>query len=201
MIGLVILLLAGGAYAMQNKKPSPPTPQTSNQTMSEAAEFAKAIESGKPTTCTMTKGDDKMEYHLKGKMMAANITTAVEGKTTLTHMINDEKYLYMWQDDQKQGTKMSLAIPSASPSAPTNTSTPKFEDESDYQDFRDQGYTINCKTANLNDSTFTPPSDINFIDPSSIVNTMPAPGADGKIDPKQLEELQKQYGEDALIKY
>ena len=38
------------------------TPQTTNKTVSEASEFAKAIQSSKPTTCVMTKDNDKMEY-------------------------------------------------------------------------------------------------------------------------------------------
>ena len=197
ILGVIVLfLIAGGVYIMKSKKPMTPGTQTTSQVMSEAAEFAKAMESGRPTTCTMTKGQDKMEYHLKGKMMTANITTIIESKTTTSHMINDEKYLYMWTDDSKQGSKMSLAIPS--PSAPSSVepsaSTPEFDSVDDYDQLKNEGYTINCQAGSFNDSVFTPPSTIEFIDPSTMMRAIPSPNAAGEYDMSQLKELQKQYG-------
>lgn len=193
---VVVLLLVGGAYAMKSKKPAAPGQQTQSQAIGEAAEFARAMESGRPTTCTMTKGDDVMEYHLKGKKMAANITASTEGKSTRSHMINDEQYLYMWADDQQQGSKMSLAVPS--PSTPSSvdsaTSAPEFDSEDDYDQLKNEGYTINCQAGKFNDSVFTPPSTVEFIDPSAMMRAIPSPNAAGEYDMSQLKELQKQYG-------
>ncbi len=197
LVGVVVLLLlASGAYAMKTKQSTNPGPQTESQAMGEAAEFAKAMESGKPTTCVMTKSEDSMEYHLKGKMMAANITAMAESKSTRSHMINDEKYLYMWTDDSKQGSKMSLAVPS--PSIPSTTdysqSAREFDSEADYDQLKNEGYTINCKAGTFSDSVFTPPSNIEFIDPSAMMKAIPSPNAAGEYDMSQLKELQKQYG-------
>jgi len=59
----VILLVASGGYYWTKLRPTVPvTPQTTSQAVNEATEFARAIESGKPTTCVMTKDNDKMEY-------------------------------------------------------------------------------------------------------------------------------------------
>lgn len=199
---VVLLLLAGAGYYLKTRQSNTTsTNQTAGQAMNEATEFAKAIESGKPTTCTMTKDDDVMEYHLKGKLMRANITTKIEDKTTLSHMINDGAYLYMWSDDQKQGSKMAIPTEEetkemADKAKEYQQNAPKFEGESDYQSFKDQGYSINCKPNAGGDSVFTPPATVEFIDPSAMMKTIPAVGADGKFDMSQLEELQKKYGGD-----
>lgn len=201
---VILLLLAGGVYYLKTKQsPSGVVDnQTAGQATNEAAEFARAMESGKPTVCTMAKGDDKMEYHIKDKKMLANITSTVNGKLNTSHMINDEKYLYVWDDTQKQGSKM--AIPTEEETKKANESlkqfeseqaAPKFDSESDYANFKNEGYVIDCKAGNVTDATFLPPSDVKFIDPSEMMKAIPSPDADGKFDMSQLEELQKQYGD------
>lgn len=198
--GVVVLLLAGGAYAMQSKKNPTSKPQTATQTASEASEFASAIESGKPTICTMTKDADTVEYSIKGKKMrikTASTTSDDKGvsKTTIGHMVSDEKFFYTWDDATKQGSKMSLDLPSSSPTAsiaPVETA-PKFDSAEDYDNLKSQGYTISCKASIIDDSVFTPPSDVKFFDPTEMMKAFPSPNADGSIDMKKLEELQKQY--------
>lgn len=198
VIVVLVLLALGGYYLKTRQAGTGPAGQTAGQAMNEATEFAKAIESGKPTTCTMTKGVDVMEYHLKGKKMAANITATMEGKSTRSHMINDEQYLYAWSDDQKQGSKMSMAVPSPSiPSSVDSTvSAPEFDSEDDYDQLKTEGYTINCQAGKFNDSVFTPPTTIEFIDPAAMMRALPSPNAAGEYDMSQLKELQKQYGGD-----
>lgn len=189
---IVILALLGvGAYLVNAKKSTPGSPQTQSQTMNEASEFAEAMKSGQPTTCTLTKGTDITEYVIKGKKMRANMTTTMEGKATRSHMINDEQSLYMWVDGQAQGSKMSLLIPSPSPLTPTPsepTTVPKFESEADYKNLQDLGYTINCQSGSVDEAVFTPPTDINFIDPTEMMKQMTAPGTAGQIDYKKLQE-------------
>lgn len=191
---IILLLLAGGGYYLKTKNTG--APQTVGQAVGEAAEFAKAIESGKPTLCTMTKGAEKMEYLIKGKKMRVNITSATDGKTIVSHMINDELYFYTWVEGEKNGTKMSAVIPSPEPGAslaPIDDSAPRLESEADYEEFKNEGYTINCQSGAVNDADFVPPATINFIDPSALMNAIPSPGADGSIDMQKLQELQDQY--------
>jgi uncharacterized protein YxeA len=202
VIGIVlILIIGGGVYASQNKKSSSQGTQTVNQTVSEAEEFANAIKSGKPTICTMTKGTDIMEYRVKGQKMRIKTTTTItdeEGasKTTIGHMINDEKFFYTWEETSNQGTKMSLVVPSPSPVASTKSteSTPPFDSQPDYDQLKNEGYTINCRAESIDDSIFTPPPSVKFIDPTEMMKVFPSPGANGNFDKSSLEELQKQYG-------
>ena len=203
---IVLLLLAVGYYwfKMRPSNSLIGAPQSVQQAQSEAAEWAKAIQSGKPTICTMTKGADKMEYAIKGKKMRANMSTTVAvgsatPQLTVSHMINDEAYFYMWQDGQKQGTKMSVNLPSPSPygsiaPAPREPSAPKFDSEADYDNLKNEGYTINCQSGNVSDADFVPPEGVNFIDPTQMMQQVAPQGVGGQIDMQKLEELQKQYG-------
>jgi hypothetical protein len=203
MIAVVVILLIGGAAFAYSRRPTTTSPaaldsQSTSQTESEATEFAKAIESGRPTVCVMTKGDESMEYRIKGKKMRGNITATAPSEsstnpTTVSHMISDEAYFYTWVDGQKQGTKMSLTVPS--PTATTvndsTPNTPDFSDESDYNALRDEGYTINCQAGIVSDADFVPPADVDFQDLSAMIQAIPTPGSNGQID---YQKLQEQYG-------
>lgn len=201
---IVIALLGIGGYFLTLNKSSKNSSgtQTVSQATNEASEFAKAIESGKPTICTMSKGADTMEYSIKGKKMRIKTTNTVVddkgvAKTTIGNMISDEKYFYTWDDSSKQGSKMSLLVPSPSPTSSISPieNAPKLDSQTDYDNLKNEGYTINCKASSIDDAVFIPPSDIKFIDPTEMMKAFPSPKADGTIDMKQIEELQKQYGE------
>ncbi len=197
---IVIAVLAVGGYYLKTKKSE--GPMTSNQVMSEANEFAKAMESGKPTVCTMTRGTDSMEYLIKGKMMKADIKTTVEGKVMVSHMINDTKYLYSWADGTTQGSKMAIPTEEETKAMADKAkeyqdkypTTPKFESEADYDTYKNEGYTIDCKSVAADDSAFVAPANIKFIDPTEMMKAIPSPDAEGKYDMSKYQELQKQYG-------
>lgn len=205
---LPVALIASSALILGGcTKPGTPQSQTPSQMVNEASEFAKAVESGKPTLCVMTKDQDKMEYQIKGKkmhMVATTINTDESGKATTTvgHMINDEKYIYTWDDKTKQGAKM--AIPTEEEAKQIADKAKQYESEmpdtpnltsaEEYNAMKDDGYTISCQGSNVDDSTFTPPTDVKFIDPSELMKAIPSPDAMGNIDISKLEELSKQYG-------
>lgn len=196
IIVAVVAVFGALAYYLQSKPSIPSDDQSMMQLTSEATEFAKAIESGKPTTCTLTKGDDRMEYHIKGKMMAADITAKIGDKTTMSHMINDGTYIYMWERDSKQGTKtaiptkeeMQAMADKAEEYKQNMPDTPTFT-ASDYETMQNDGYTIDCKASTVGDAVFTPPTDVKFTDPSEMIKQVTGQG--DQIDYKKLQE---QYG-------
>ena len=183
---------------------SPTSSQAPAQTMTEAAKFALAMQSGSPTKCTVTKDSNVMEYFIEGKKMRANTTTTVTDKTgktitTVGHMINETQMLYVWSDGQTSGTKMVIPspVPSSAPTqaeATTKNSAPTLGSEADYQNFQNQGYTINCQTTSVDATTFTPPSDVKFIDPTAMMRQVVAPGtANGVPSQADIEKLKQQY--------
>lgn len=198
---LVGALLVGGAYYYQNSRPTD-APQTLIEQASEATQWAAAIASGKPTLCTMTKGEEKMDYLIKGKKMKATMVTLVESNKLTSYMLNDERYLYMWEDGQTVGTKMTIPseeeakkmAESAKEYVNNIPDTPNFDSESGFDNLENDGYTIRCDGATATDADFVPPQSVKFTDLSEMTKALPSPNAAGEYDMKALEEMAKKYG-------
>ncbi|MCQ3944619.1 MAG: hypothetical protein DPW11_02485 [bacterium] len=194
------LVTVGGYFYMNNKKID--VPQSKVQQVKEATEWAAAIASGRPTLCTMTKGEEKMDYLIKGKKMKATMVTMVESKKMTSYMLNDEKYLYMWEDGKDVGTKMTIPTEdetkkmtdSAKEYSSNMPDTPTFDSESGFDNLKNEGYTIKCDGATASDSDFVPPQSVKFTDLSEMTKAIPSPNANGEYDMKALEEMAKKYG-------
>lgn len=198
---LILGILGGGAYYYQRTQSSN-APQSTLQSLGEASEWAAAVASGKPTLCTMTKGEEKMEYLIKGKKMKATMNTLVADTKTTSYMVNDEKYLYLWQDGQTQGTKMAIPTEEETKKMAEDAqkyvvekpNTPDFYNESGFDALENGGYTINCSVATASDADFVPPTTITFVDPSALMQKMAPSETSSMPDAKTLEEMAKKYG-------
>lgn len=187
-------------YFMNNKKTD--SPQSVVEQVKEATQWAAAIASGKPTLCTMTKGEDKMDYLIKGKKMKATMVTTVESKKMTSYMVNDEKYLYMWEDGKDKGTKMAIPTEeetkkmadSAQEYTKNMPDTPSFDSESGFDSLKNEGYTIKCDGSSATDTDFVPPQNVKFTDLSEMTKAIPSPNSSGEYDMKALEEMAKKYG-------
>ncbi|TXH05027.1 MAG: hypothetical protein E6R05_02390 [Candidatus Moraniibacteriota bacterium] len=200
-IVLVLILLAiGGYFYMNNKKTD--SPQSVVEQVKEATQWAAAIASGKPTLCAMTKGEDKMDYLIKGKKMKATMVTTVESKKLTSYMVNDEKYLYMWEDGKEVGTKMAIPTEEetkkmadyAQEDTKNMPDTPSFDSESGFDSLKNEGYTIKCDGSSSTDADFVPPQNVKFTDLSEMTKAIPSPNSSGEYDMKALEEMAKKYG-------
>jgi len=200
-IVLVLILLAIGGYFYMNNN-STDAPQSAIEQVKEATQWAAAIASGKPTLCIMTKGEDKMDYLIKGKKMKATMVTMVESKKLTSYLLNDEKYLYMWEDGKDLGTKMTIPTEeetkkmadSAKEYTKNMPDTPNFDSESGFDSLKNDGYTIKCDGSSATDIDFIPPQNVKFTDLLEMTKAMPSPNATGEYDMKALEEMAKKYG-------
>ena len=196
----VILLAIGGYFYMNNNNTD--APQSAVEQVKEATQWAAAIASGNPTPCTMTKGEEKMDYLIKGKKMKATMLTQVDSTKMTSFMLNDEKYLYMWEDGKEVGTKMAIPTEEeakkmqdqAKEYTKNAPETPDFNSESGFDTLKEDGYTINCDRLSASDSDFVPPQSVKFTDLSEMTKAIPSPNAEGEYDMKALEEMAKKYG-------
>lgn len=142
------------------------TAQSTNEQVKQAEKLSKIMEKGGQATCTITKLDTKETYDItvKGKKMKVSGIAMGEGAKK-GFMITDTFYTYVWDESSKQGFKSKI---------PTDVETKNTKD--DYsadkvaQTYDDESkYNINCKEGGVNDSDFTPPADVKFMDPSSLV--------------------------------
>jgi hypothetical protein len=114
-------------------------------------------------------------------------------------MVNDSENIYIWNDADKKGFKMSLnaatEIASQSGVAKQYQDFSKEDVEKMYQE---QGYTYNCLEASVADSEFVVPKDVVFSDMSAILEqTKKLQMAPGKTpsaaDLKNYQEMMKEY--------
>lgn len=200
IIVVLLLLSLGGYMYLKNQKND--APQSKVEQVKEATQWAAAIASGRPTLCTMTKGEEKMDYLIKGKKMKATMVTLVESNKLTSYMLNDEKYLYMWEDGKNVGTKMTIPTEeetkkmaeSAKEYSNNMPDTPSFDSESGFDNLENDGYTIKCDGATASDADFVPPQSVKFTDLSEMTKAIPSPNANGEYDMKAIEEMAKKYG-------
>lgn len=194
-------LLLGGCRLLPSKDAG--APQSHKEAANETKQFAEAIKSGAPTLCTMTKGQDKMEYWVKGKMFKMNATTTIKDDETgkeskvQSYMISDSTYMYSWGSTQQQGIKMKIPTEQeiaemTEEAKQYQSSAPNLEDEDSFESLESDGYTVNCKSVAISDSDFVVPDDIKFVDPTELMKAT-TPRGNGQIDMKKLEEMAKQY--------
>lgn len=182
---LVIATLAYAKFRPANKISINPASDSPTEMMSEASKFAQALESGKPYSCKIDNEDASMTYQIKdGKMYMTTTTPEYNG-----FMINNMEYIYSWSDQSDQGSMMKIPteeeVAEIEETLPSPDNTPTSASEFDYQAFEQEGYTINCEQGGVDDSVFTPPDSITFIDPTAMIKDTPSL--------QELQEMAKEY--------
>lgn len=151
-----------------------PGEQTVKEAVGEAMEMGQAIESGDAVVCTMTSANGAvMTYQFKaGKMRADGMQMGSTDRAG--SMINDMMYIYTWESGATEG--MKIAIPKETPGPqPTEAAVspapeiPDFSDENTIDNYEQQGFTVDCKPGEIDDSVFVPPAEVTFTDPTALM--------------------------------
>lgn len=120
---------------------------------------------------TATGGQGSGVGFFNGKRMRIDSETTQDGKRFESHVINDGESLYSWTessegsfafvtevgDSRMQGNFGDAGIPEADSAV-----QPLDEDVS-----------YDCRSWNVSETTFTPPSDVNFVDMSAMMEGLP----------------------------
>lgn len=172
---VAILLIAAGAFFVLNKKSTAPKQSNTasqEQKSQESGSIKNSIKSllsqGKSVTCTVKypSAEQATEgtLYVSGKQMRGDFKTTVNGKEMDSHMITDQTYSYSWSSATPQGAKMKIdqvEAPNASPvSGQVDTNS-----EVD----------MKCSPWGVDNSKFTPPSNINFMDISQMMKPAASP--------------------------
>lgn len=161
------------------------------------AEIAQKVMAGQGFRCTFTQKQtgQSMSYAIKGKKVAMQIVDPTDSAKK-SNMIVDTDFSYMWDPATKKGMKFAIPkdLPTPTPGAvmkPTTPGVPQTPDLSDANAWLEaqKEYDINCTPANLSDSEFVPPTDVEFQDLSVMMKQMPGqPGAGAGMGvPKTME--------------
>lgn len=143
------------------------------------------VKLGKNYTCTYVQAEQdgistQGTVYVQGEKNFRGDFTMMEkgGKKQMSHMIGTETVSYMWADGERQGMMMKLEEDDdvfAADDAVKGT-----EEEDDFGFNEDEDVKMNCKKWSPDQSVFTPPKNVEFIDfAAQMEGMMKMQGGDG----------------------
>lgn len=136
------------------------------------ATFAALIESGGSYRCTFTSNADGVkssgDLYTDGERFRVTAETTVEGEVVMSDMINNGATTYVWSETAEGTMGMMMAndlsetIPTGVEMYPGDTTGVDMEQDVSY----------NCEAWTGNESFFTPPSNVEFVDMQAMMQGM-----------------------------
>jgi len=172
ILGISAIFLSGCTTGAPN--------QTATQTTIPSTDSAQnnfslkdALIQGKSLKCTFTTDQGTMTSWIKGKKVRVEGAMFETGSGGNGGMINDGTSVYIWNDQDNQGTKFEIAtLPSPQADNDQAQNSQQFKDVEKWADDAQSKYKMDCKEEVVNDSQFIPPANITFQDMSQIINKM-----------------------------
>lgn len=178
MSKVVFPVIVGSALLLAACKPtSAPITGTAEQ---KAQKLGEIIASGGTAACTITNLTDKstVDLTVSGKKM--KIVGSEMGQGKRGSMINDTTYTYVWEEGSSSGFKFKNPTQdevskgqetATQQQADTSKTASTYEDENKYK--------VDCKQGIVNESEFTPPTEVKFLDQAEMM----------KLSPQELQKL------------
>ncbi|HEX9817879.1 MAG TPA: hypothetical protein VGA89_03255 [Patescibacteria group bacterium] len=170
ILGLLLIVGAGGAFFLRQKSVGGPLTSIDNPTS-----FAQLMALGQDYSCTFESTDEIGNAH-RGTVFVTDqgnsfrgdfMMTSSEGEQT-SHMIRSGEYSYMWGTTDGQGFKMKLD-PNDEQLFPEEAG-----EETTAQFAYDENQELNfeCQPWRPDHNLFAPPSDVEFTDLSAQMEVM-----------------------------
>lgn len=181
---LALIVVSTFALAGCNKPAQPQGDQTQEQTqtmeqtkdqMTEQFQMvAEAMAAGNPIVCQMTNANGtSFTYSNMGQKIRIQGQLSPDSPDE-GNMLSDGEFIYTWSNQNQQGIKFKQ--PSAEDLAALKAkgeavaqNLPDFSDQMTQDEYKNQGYSINCTQENIPDDTFVPPTTVTFTDTSDMM--------------------------------
>lgn len=143
------------------------------------------VKLGKNYTCTYVQAEQdgistQGTVYVQGEKNFRGDFTMMEkgGKKQMSHMIGTETVSYMWADGERQG--MMIRLDKDDEDVFADDADDESEDEDDFGFDEDEDVKMNCKKWSPDQSVFTPPKNVEFIDfAAQMEGMMKMQGGDG----------------------
>ncbi len=173
----VVLIAAGALYFTRGGKGDS---MMQANTESKSMGSIKDLMARGSSECTVSNKVANSEssgtvYVGNGKMRGDFKSVTVNPAMTIeSHMISDGEYIYSWSSAMPQGVKMAVAA--------TQSGQPTGQNQ---QDFYNSQVDYDCNSWRVDESKFEVPSDVTFMDMSSMMNAGAQTGApnNGSMNP------------------
>lgn len=161
-IVIAIIVLGGGYFLMRGKTThnelasNSETVNSETQTSMQSGSLKSLLSAGSTRKCTYTTTQDGYSstgtVYVDNGRMRGDFTTTVNGKATVSHMINKDSTMYIWTDGSPMAFKMAFDPNNAKP---TNSSAQGSVD-------LEKNYDFDCASWSGDSSMFELPSGVNF---------------------------------------
>lgn len=160
-----------------SKKTSSSTSTENDSIASKVGGLASALISGDSFKCKYVSNSDQSagEYLVKNKMFRVDGQNGPNN--TKSSIIMNSKGMYMWTPGEKQGLFYPVTEESKQGDS-TKTNNSQFDDYLNPEKLDDKEK-IDCQKSLIDDSVFSPPSDVEFQDFSQMMNSFTNPGSSG----------------------
>ncbi len=140
------------------------------------------LQRGIPMHCTVTYTEEDSTgtvntYVANNKFYTEIAAVLNDGTEQTYYALSDGEWSYMWSPEQGQGIKMQFDATQFEEGFDL-PDTPGLETEVDQPDYS-QDYNYNCTPWIPDNSKFTPPTDITFMDMDSLLNAIPGMAGEG----------------------
>lgn len=163
--GGIALFMANSSNTQQNETKQV---ETTNETKTS---LSALLEKGDPQKCTYSGTNEGYEYSgtayfSSEKQMRNDYKSEREGKSRDGSMIISDDTQYFWNNDDKKGFKTAVK---ADDQQQSNSETGKNVDTK-------AKFSFQCEDWTVDESKFTPPSDVTFQDLTQIMQNIPTSG-------------------------
>lgn len=170
-VAVLIILLGIGGYLIfgksktttQNTQTTPQTANTGNSTIQNS--ITDLFTGGATKQCTFdvkgsTGGSTKGTVYVSGNKAYGDIAMTSNGKASTMYLIRNDTTFYIWGDSLPSGVKMTMDV---------NEMAKKMQG-GQYSSFNpSEKADVNCTNWSVDESKFTPPSNIKFMDASGMM--------------------------------
>jgi len=216
LIIIAVVLLGGGVwyfYNGNNSSSNQATTQTNNsksessdgdlaktesesEPLSGIGSLASVLGFGNKVRCNFSSADNDHEstgvFYTDGERLRVEMTaTSPEGSFN-SNMINDGEFIYTWGDTPEGMMAIKMVNPETSETDTTvhDTASPS-PDSNSYVDV-DEEVSYDCDRWTVDNSVFTPPSDVEFMDMAAMMQGALEGMPEGFAVPEGMEDAMGQ---------
>lgn len=178
----VVLAVGGGLWYVNsrsedsqntNQAASSITPQTTTGDANKPKTIADFLAASQTQKCTFSYKEGTSDasgtmYFASGRKMSGDFKTVTDGKPTDGNMIIANNTQYFWTPNTNKGVKIELTTVGSN----SDDQASGAESASQGLDL-DKNYDFNCSSWTLDESKFTVPTNVDFIDLSNIQSQLP----------------------------
>lgn len=187
IIAAVVIAALLGIVAFTQLGKSSKSPQETNvaQETKPADSTTKGsikslLAAGKNVNCTISYPDagSTGTVYVSGQKMRGDFNMMVEGKPMESHMIQDGTYVYSWTGSQGAKFKVDETL-KASPVPGGQQQNVDLDKEVDYK----------CSSWSADNSKFTVPTDVKFVDMSETMKQVPTQSGNQGTQPSACDQI------------